>query len=185
MKKKTIIFISVFVVIVVGFTLVIAVPNSVGKKITDEIKARGYMEYSPNDAKALAMEKCTQCHDTERILKYCHRCGPPFIAVVPHMRKFLEEYKAREPHKKFFDITDYQASAVVQTWNALVGNWEGDFRKDDLLKLIGNNKILIDLSNIPIEKRKIEYALLTKGGKIKGTYEPGNLGKESGLGHLH
>ena len=42
MKKKTIIFISIFVVILAGFTLVMAVPNSIGKKITEEIKARGY-----------------------------------------------------------------------------------------------------------------------------------------------
>src|SRR3989338_8049398 len=108
MKKKIIIFISVLAIILVGVTLVIAVPNSIGKKITDEIKARGYIEYSSDEAKVLALEKCTQCHDTERILKYCHRCGPPFIAVIPHMRKFLEEYKVREPHKKFSDITDYQ-----------------------------------------------------------------------------
>lgn len=183
MKKKTIIFISIFVVILAGFTLVIAVPNSIGKKITDEIKARGYMEFSPDDAKNLAMEKCTQCHDTERILKYCHRCGPPFITVVPHMRKFLEEFRAREPNKKFSDITDYQASAIVQTWNAWVGNWEGDFKKDDLLKLIGNNKVLIDLSNTPIEKRKIEYALRKSGTKVKGTYQSEGLGGASG--HLH
>src|SRR3989338_5722612 len=76
MKKKIIIFISVLAIILVGVTLVIAVPNSIGKKITDEIKARGYIEYSSDEAKVLALEKCTQCHDTERILKYCHRCGP-------------------------------------------------------------------------------------------------------------
>lgn len=177
MKKKIIIFISILVIILVGVTLVIAVPNSIGKKITNEIKARGYLEYSPDDAKTLALEKCTQCHDTERILKYCHRCGPPFIAVIPHMRKFLEEYKAREPHKKFSDITDYQASAIIQIWNALVGNWEGDFRKEDMLKLIGSNKILVDLYNTPVEKRKIEYTMLKKEDKAKGTYEPEGLGK--------
>ncbi|OGV96558.1 MAG: hypothetical protein A2Z59_08630 [Nitrospinae bacterium RIFCSPLOWO2_02_39_17] len=177
MKKKIIIFISVLAIILVGVTLVIAVPNSIGKKITDEIKARGYIEYSSDEAKVLALEKCTQCHDTERILKYCHRCGPPFIAVIPHMRKFLEEYKVREPHKKFSDITDYQASAIIQTWNALVGNWEGDFRKEDALKLIGNNKILVDLYNTPVEKRKIEYTMLKRGDKTKGAYEPEGLGK--------
>ena len=183
MKKGIIILAGIVFVILIGVTLVIAVPNSISKKITDKIKARGYMEYSPDDAKALALEKCTQCHDTERILKYCHRCGPPFIAVVPHMRKFLKDYREREPHKKFSDITDYQASAIAQTWNALVGNWEGDFRKDDLLKLIGNNKVLIDLYNTPIEKRKIEYALRKSGTKVKGTYQPEGLGAESG--HLH
>lgn len=181
--KKNIIAVAILFVISAGLVLVIAVPNSIGKKITDEIKARGYAEYSSNEAKSLALEKCTQCHDTERILKYCHRCGPPFIAVVPHMKKFLEDYRAREPHKKFSDITDYEASAIVQTWNALVGNWEGDFKKDDLLKLIGNNKVLINLSNTPIEKRKIEYALRKSGEKAKGTYQSEGLGAESGNKH--
>lgn len=180
MKKTIIIFTGILLTPIIGVALVIAVPNSLGRKITDEIKARGYMEYSPDDAKRLAMQICTQCHDTERIAKYCHRCGPPFIAVIPHMKRFIAEYKTREPFKELSDVTDYQASAIIQTWNALVGNWEADFRKEDLLKLIGNNNILIDLANTPIEKRKIEYALRTRGDKITGAYEAGHLGEQSG-----
>ncbi|MBI3599943.1 MAG: hypothetical protein HY097_04800 [Nitrospinae bacterium] len=180
MKKTVIIFTGIFLMLILGVTLVIAVPNSLSRKISDGIKARGYMEYSPDDAKRLAMQICTQCHDTERIAKYCHRCGPPFIAVIPHMKKFIADYKMKDSYKELSDVTDYQAAAIIQTWNALVGNWEADFRKQDLVKLIGDNKSLLELLNTPIEKRKIEYALRTRGDKVTGAYQAGHLGEQSG-----
>jgi len=182
MKKTVMIFAGIFLILILGVTLVIALPNSLGRKITDEIKARGYMEYSTDDAKRLAMQVCTQCHDTERIAKYCHRCGPPFIAVIPHMKRFIAEYKTKEPFKELSDVTDYQASAIIQTWNALVGNWEADFRKQDLAKLIGDDKSLLELLNTPVEKRKIENALRKRGDKVTGSYAPGHLGEQSGHG---
>jgi hypothetical protein len=178
MKKILIIVIPVLLILT-WLTLVIAIPNSIGKKITDEIKARGYIEYTIDEAKTLALQRCTQCHDTERILKYCHRCGPPFVAVIPTMKNFIEQYKMKESYRHVQEMKGYQKSVIAQVWNAWVGNWEGDFKREDMLKMIGNDKILLELYNTPVEKRKIEYAMKKKGDKAKGSYEQSGIGKES------
>lgn len=169
---------------VVGFSLfaLFNFPNPLEEYIVSEAKAHGYIDYTPREAKNLATKICTQCHSLERIKLYCPRCGPPFVAVVPHMQTFIENYKATKPNLKFISITEHQAVAIVQVWNALIGNWELDFREQDMMKLIGHYELLKDLYKTPVEQRKIEYALMSRDdlkiGHMSGLMEmQRNLGK--------
>jgi len=139
--------------------LLIKVPNPVGSYIVSEAKANGFIEYDSLEAHAMAMKICTQCHTTERIKLYCPRCGPPFVAVIPHMQTFIQNYQKNKPDLEYINVTQYQAVAIVQVWNALVGNWESDFREQDMIKMIGNYDKLIKLYKTPVSERKIEMAL--------------------------
>jgi len=161
MLKKKPFKIFLIIVAVLGLTTVgvFAIPNPVGKFIMSQAKAQGYIAYSPTEAYQLARSTCTQCHSVERIKLYCPRCGPPFVAVVPHMQTFIDNYRKTKPKLKFHSITEPQAVAIVQVWNALVGNWESDFRKQDILKLIGQYDLLRKLYATPVDKRPIEHAL--------------------------
>lgn len=153
------IFLVVTIILVVLLAITFTVPNPVGKYIISEAKANGYIEYEPLEAHQLAKEICTQCHSLERIKLYCPRCGPPFVAVVPHMQTFIRNYQKVKPDLKYRNITQVQAVAIAQVWNAVVGNWETDFREQDIIKLIGNYDKLIELYMTPVEERKIEMAL--------------------------
>jgi hypothetical protein len=141
---------------------VVFIPNPIGAALANEAKANGYMPYAPMEAYELAHRICTQCHSDERIKMYCPRCGPPFVAVVPHMQKFIENYKMTKPNLRYMTITEPQAVAIVQVWNALVGNWEKDFREQDMLKLIGHYDRLVALYKTPVEKRPIEWFLANR-----------------------
>lgn len=181
-KKFKLAFLSISIIIVVSLISVFAIDNPVGNYIFSEAKANGFIDYTPDEARALAMAICTQCHTTERIKLYCPRCGPPFIAVVPHMQTFIDNYKMTKPELEFNNITEHQAVVIVQVWNALVGNWEGDFREQDMLKLIGHYDKLQALYKTPVDKRRIEYALMNrhdlKIGHMSGLKEAQkNLGK--------
>ncbi len=158
-NKLKLVFLSFITIAVTCVVLVFGFENPVGNFVLSEAKAKGYMEYEPYEAYTLAHDICTQCHSTERIKLYCPRCGPPFIAVVPHMQTFIDNYKQTKPNLKFENVTEYQAVAIVQVWNALVGNWEGDFREQDILKLIGHYDILKEFYKTPVKDRHIEYAL--------------------------
>ncbi|MGK7345166.1 MAG: hypothetical protein ACNS63_05095 [Candidatus Nitrospinota bacterium M3_3B_026] len=166
----------------------VEIPNPVSGYIIKEAKANGYMEYTPVEAYKLAKRICTQCHTEERIKLYCPRCGPPFVAVVPHMQTFIDNYKRTKPNLKLQNITQHQAAAIAQVWNALVGNWEGDFREQDILKLIGHYDVLKELYKTPVEKRSIEYALM-KRDELKIGHMTGledlqkDLGKEPSHDH--
>lgn len=156
--------------------------NPASSYILSEAKALGYIDYTPMEARTLAKKICTQCHSDERIKLYCPRCGPPFVAVVPHMQTFIDNYKTTKPELEFISITEHQAVAIVQVWNALVGNWEQDFREQDMLKLIGHYEKLQALYKTPVEQRKIEYALMNRDDLKIGygsnlEYEQRNLGK--------
>lgn len=161
-KRFKLTVLSVSLVIGVLVISVITTDNPVARYVITEAKAIGYIEYTPDEAYDLAMKTCTQCHTTERIKLYCPRCGPPFIAVVPHMQTFIDNYKSAKPGLEFNNITEHQAVVIVQVWNALVGNWEGDFREQDVLKLIGHYDKLKALYKTPVEKRRIEYALMNR-----------------------
>ena len=155
----------------------ILTPNSFGDRIQEEARARGYLEYSPDQAKKLAETRCVQCHQMERIAKYCHRCGPPFIVVITHMDRLMKQHQEKNPGKKILGLTKVQQLVVVQVWNALVGNWEKDFRKEDMITMIGQgNDHLLKLLDTPVEQRKIEHALAKGGHRMPGTY------KEEGMG---
>ncbi len=160
MKKQRVIVAATMIVTSIVIVMVIfLVPNPLGEYIVKEAKANGYLEYTPLEAHKLAKTICTQCHSDERIKLYCPRCGPPFVVVVPHMQTFIDNYRITKPELEFMAITEHQAVAIVQVWNALVGNWEADFREQDILKLIGNYDELVALYKTPVDKRKIEYAL--------------------------
>jgi hypothetical protein len=160
MRKK--ILLAGLALLVFGLAGAVWIPNPMAKYIISEAKANGYLEYSPAEAHELAKAICTQCHSVERIKLYCPRCGPPFIAVVPHMQTFIDNYKATKPNLEFNSITEHQAVAIVQVWNALIGNWEADFREQDILKLIGHYDKLAALYLTPVEKRPIEFALASR-----------------------
>ena len=156
--KKFALITGIGLIALITFIL-IEVPNPVSAYVISEAKANGYLEYTPVEAYKLARKICTQCHSDERIKLYCPRCGPPFVAVVPHMQTFIDNYRQTKPDLKFINITEPQAVAIVQVWNALVGNWEGDFREQDILKMIGQYELLKKLYKTPVEKRKIEASL--------------------------
>lgn len=160
MKKKLTIVGIVLAVLCIISAGVLFVPNPAGKYLIGEAKASGIIPYEPVEAYTLAKRICTQCHTDERIKKYCERCGPPFVAVVPHMQSFIDNYRTAKPELKVENITEVQAVAIVQVWNAIIGNWEKDFREQDMLKLIGSYKLLAKLYLTPIEKRPIEMALM-------------------------
>ena len=154
-----------------GAALIIT-PNSFGDRIQEEARARGYREYSPDQAKKLAEARCTQCHQMDRIAKYCSRCGPPFIVVITHMDRLMKQHQEKNPGKKLLGLTKTQQLVVVQVWNALVGNWEKDFRKEDMVSMIGQgNDHLLALLDTPVDERKIENALAKTGHRLKGAYE--------------
>jgi len=155
--------------LVFGFGMVVLaglvaafVPNPLRDLVVAKAKAEGYADYSPAQAYDLAKKICAQCHSEERIKKYCERCGPPFIVVVPHMQIFMANYATTKPNLKIMNITQSQASAIVQVWNAVIGNWEGDFREKDVLKMIGGYDVLKTLYETPVEKRPIESALMNR-----------------------
>ena len=152
-------FLVVTIITIVLMAIIFTIPNPIGKYIISEAKANGLIEYEPLEAHELANEICTQCHSVERIKLYCPRCGPPFVAVVPHMQVFIQNFQKTKPDLKYRNITETQAVAIAQVWNALVGNWEADFREQDIIKLIGNYDKLIALYKTPIKDRKIEVAL--------------------------
>lgn len=181
-KKFKLVVLSAPLVIGISLISVFAIDNPIGGYIIAEAKANGYVDYTPDEAHDLALKICTQCHTTERIKLYCPRCGPPFVAVVPHMQTFIDNYKLTKPDLEFNNITEHQAVAIVQVWNALIGNWESDFREQDMLKLIGHYDKLKALYLTPVDKRRIEFALSNRDdmkiGHMSGLEEAQrNLGK--------
>lgn len=167
---------TVLVVLMAAFVVVaVAMPNPARDGALAFLKARGYIDYTPIEAYKLARRICTQCHTDERIKMYCPRCGPPFVAVVPHMQIFIQNYRTSRPELAIENISEVQAVAIVQVWNALIGNWEKDFRARDIERLIGRYPALIALYKTPVEKRPIESALSTmdslKIGHMSGLKE--------------
>lgn len=152
--------------------LLIFTPNPLGKKIIREAKALGYLPYTPTEAVALAYKRCTNCHTEEKILKYCSRCGPPFIVVVHFMKRYIDI--ANKQGVKVRQLTDAEAVAITQVWNGLVGNWEGDWQKKDIKKLLSDDEALIRLLETPVEERGIESAL-------RGKSAPGSYKEEGGV----
>lgn len=161
-----------------------ATPNPARDSALESMKANGYIAYTPSEAYKLARRICTQCHSDERIKLYCPRCGPPFVALVPHMQIIIQNYRTTKPELVIENITEFQAVAIVQVWNALVGNWEKDFRDRDIERLVGRYPDLLTLARTPVENRPIESALSTmdslKIGHMSGIKEAQkNLGSSS------
>ena len=150
------------------------VPSPVNRAIKARLKSAGYMEYSPEEAVKLAYQRCTTCHNEEKMLKYCSRCGPPFIVVVHYMKRYIDiaQQKGAVDVKQ---LTDAEAVAITQVWNAMVGNWEGDWRKEDLKRLLNNDEALVRLLEVPVEKRPIEKALKDKAAPGAYKYQQEGL----------
>jgi hypothetical protein len=161
MRKVWVITVALIVALMGATALILFVPNSLGKAIISEAKATGYIDYTPEEAIALAYERCSTCHTEQKMLRYCSRCGPPFIVVVHFMKKYTE-------------ITNAEVVAIAQAWNALIGNWESDWPEKDLRKLLDKDKALIDLLATPAAQRPIEAAL--KGKHASGSYRRYGLG---------
>ena len=76
-------------------------------------------------------------------------------------------------------ITDAEGVAIAQAWNALIGNWEEGWRKEDLKRLMKKDEALKKLLDTPPSQRKIETALYKKsvpGAHKEGTFKPMSAG---------
>jgi hypothetical protein len=76
------------------------------------------------------------------------------------MKKYIDLTNLDGDHVK--PLTDAEAVAITQVWNGLIGNWESDWRVQDMTKLLGKDRALIELLNTPPEERSIEVALADK-----------------------
>jgi hypothetical protein len=166
MNKRLWATVSVLTVIAVAVG-VLVVPNPLGGKILDEAKYRGYVAYTPDEAVTLAYSRCSSCHSIDKTLKFCATCGPPFIVVSQTMKKYIELMNEKgSGHRQF---SDAELVAITQVWNALVGNWEADWRQKDIAKMLQGDVALIQLAKTPLEERPIEMAL--KGQRAPGAYK--------------
>jgi hypothetical protein len=136
------------------------VPNPLGGSVLAAAKAHGYLAYTLEEATTLAYERCTKCHGAERMLQYCSRCGPPFVVVAQAMKKYVELSNLDGDTVKPF--SDAELTAIVQVWNALVGNWEGEWRQQDIKRMLGGDRSLIRLLETAPDERPIEMALRDK-----------------------
>jgi hypothetical protein len=136
------------------------VPNPLGSRVLAVAKAQGYLAYTFEEAVALAYGRCTECHGAEKILQYCSRCGPPFVVVAQAMKKYVE--LSNLDGLKVKPFSDAELSAIVQVWNALVGNWEGEWRQQDIKRMLGGDSALIRLLETSRDERPIEVALRDK-----------------------
>jgi uncharacterized cupin superfamily protein len=82
------------------------------------------------------------------------------------MKKYIEVMNKNGADYR--QLSDSESVAIAQVWNALVGNWEHDFRQKDLIKMLQGDVALIKLVKTPKEERPIEAAL--KGKKAPGAY---------------
>ena len=147
-----------FITVVLGGLLL--TPNPLGRHVLAEAKAKGYLAYTPEEAITLAYGRCTTCHGVEQVLQYCSRCGPPFVVVAQAMKKYVELSNLDSDRVKPF--SDAELTAIVQVWNALVGNWEGDWRQKDIKRMLRGDQALIRLVETSRDDRPIEVALKDK-----------------------
>lgn len=165
MNKSLWVIVTALIVIAAAVG-VLVVPNPLGGKILDEAKYRGYIAYTPDEAVTLAYTRCSSCHSIDKTLKFCATCGPPFIIVSHSMKKYVEVMNENGADYKQF--SDAELVAIVQVWNALVGNWEEDWRQKDIAKMLQGDAALIELAKTPREQRPIEMVLKDK--KAPGAY---------------
>jgi hypothetical protein len=174
MRKGWIITATLVAAVLSAAAVILFVPNPLGGAIITEAKAMGYIAYTPDEAIALAYQRCSTCHTEEKMLKYCSRCGPPFIVVAHFMKKYTEITNAQNNAVNLKQFRDAEIVAIAQAWNALIGNWESDWPEKDLRKLLGKDQALIDLLATPAGQRPIEAALKNK--LAPGSYRRYGLG---------
>ncbi len=178
MKKGRIITAALLAAVLATAAFIFLVPNSLGKAFIKEAKSMGFIGYTPEEAIALAYERCSTCHSEEKMLKYCSRCGPPFIVVAHFMKKYTDITNARNKGHELQQFSDAEIVAIAQAWNALIGNWESDWPKEDLRRLLDKDLALINLLMTPVEQRPIEAALKNK--RAPGSYRRFGLGTYDG-----
>lgn len=152
--------VGLVLLVIVAAIGAVAIPNPLGAQVLAEAKSRGYLSYTPDEAVTLAYSRCTTCHPADKMLKYCARCGPPFVVVTHSMKKYTELMIQKGGNFKPF--SDAEAIAITQVWNGLVGNWEPDWGTKDVRKLLQGDQALIRLAETPVENRPIEMALKNK-----------------------
>jgi hypothetical protein len=76
------------------------------------------------------------------------------------MKKYVELSNIQG--KEIRQFSDAELVAITQVWNGLVGNWEGDWPRKDIRKLLGSDRALLDLLETPVEERPIEVVLQDK-----------------------
>ncbi len=138
----------------------LAIPNPLGAQVLAEAKYRGYLSYTADEAITIAYSRCTGCHNADKMLRYCSRCGPPFIVVSHSMKKYVEIMNLKGGNFKPF--SDAELVAITQVWNGLIGNWEPDWGLKDISKLLQGDRALTRLAETPLDKRPIEVALKDK-----------------------
>ena len=116
--NKRLLITALFLILIAAVVGVVVIPNPLGGKILAEANYRGYVAYTPDEAVTMAYTRCTTCHDAEKMLKYCARCGPPFIVVSQSMKKYVEIMN--EQGGDFRPFSDSETVAITQAWNALV-----------------------------------------------------------------
>ena len=156
MKKYKLVA-GLFLIVIVAAIGAVAIPNPLGAQILAEAKYRGFLSYTTDEAVTLAYKRCTTCHPAEKMLKYCSRCGPPFIVVTHSMKKYTE--LMNQQGGQFKPFSDAEAVAITQAWNGMVGNWEPDWATKDIHKLLQGDQALIRLAETPLQERPIELAL--------------------------
>jgi hypothetical protein len=62
----------------------------------------------------------------------------------------------------FRPFSDSDLTAIVQVWNAPIGNWEGDWRQKDIKRMLGGDRALIRLVETSWDERPIEATLKQK-----------------------
>src|SRR3989337_1536707 len=124
---------GVIIILLVAAIFLVAIVVG-GKSAVRSLKAEGYLNYTVAEAVELAHKKCVQCHSIDKTAKYCMRCGPPFIVVVHNMKTFIAQQEDKLDGLE--ELKDGEAVAITQVWNALVGNWEDTWRKEDLKKIL-------------------------------------------------
>lgn len=152
--------VGLLLLLIVAAIGALLIPNPLGAQILAEAKYRGYLAYTPDEAVSLAYSRCTTCHPAEKMLKYCSRCGPPFVVVSHSMKKYTE--LMIQKGGTFKPFSDAEVVAITQVWNGLVGNWEPDWATKDISRLLQGDQALIRLAETPIEKRPIEMAMKNK-----------------------
>jgi hypothetical protein len=73
------------------------------------------------------------------------------------MRKYVELSNSQGANIRQF--SDAELVAITQVWNGLVGNWEGDWPRKDIRKLLDGDRALLELFETPVEERAIELVL--------------------------
>jgi hypothetical protein len=172
MKRRLLVVALLLLALLGGAGMLLFIPNPLGEQIITGAKAKGYLAYTPEEAVDLAYKRCSTCHSEQKILLYCARCGPPFIVVTHFMKKYVELMNQQGNGAGVEQFTDAELLAITQVWNGLIGNWESDWPRKDLKKLLGEDRALIRLLETPVAQRPIE-------AKLKDHSAPGSYKEET------